>query len=100
MLRETLIISVLLLWTNGASGNGPFSDRLQRKYKFSSVLAPNKYILYWNFDLLEKSIQFAVNVNTSGWVGFGFSPFGSMEGADIVMGWFNEDTGTATFEVR
>jgi len=45
-----------------------------------------KYHLYWNMDRINGLIHGALEVATTGWVGFGISP-GGMEGADILMGW-------------
>ncbi|XP_045916784.1 DBH-like monooxygenase protein 2 homolog [Micropterus dolomieu] len=44
--------------------------------------------LMWGFDNLEGNITFELVVNTTGWVGFGLSSKGDMDGADIVMGGF------------
>uniref|UniRef100_A0A8C4S874 DOMON domain-containing protein n=1 Tax=Erpetoichthys calabaricus TaxID=27687 RepID=A0A8C4S874_ERPCA len=41
-------------------------------------------------------ITFQVVANTAGWVGFGFSPSGSMTGSDVVIGGVNPD-GTVYF---
>ena len=48
-----------------------------------------KYNLSWNFD--EKEIVFETVVNTTGYVGFGLSPDGTMEDSDIVIGEVNDD---------
>ncbi|XP_034555770.1 DBH-like monooxygenase protein 2 homolog [Notolabrus celidotus] len=42
--------------------------------------------LKWGFDNLQGEITFKLVINTTGWVGFGFSPNGGMAGSDIVMG--------------
>lgn len=42
--------------------------------------------LKWGFDELQGDITFQLTVNTTGWVGFGLSPNGDMDDADIVMG--------------
>ena len=48
---------------------------------------------------LEK-IKFAVNVSTTGWVGFGLSPNGQTPGSDVVIGWVSLDNGSeVTFHV-
>ena len=81
------ITLVLLLATNfGAT----VPVDLQAKYPFSAVLfdqGGQYYALYWNFTRSTESIYFAVNVSTTGWVGFGLSPNGGMPGSDVVMGW-------------
>ena len=69
---------------------------LQSKYPFSTVLfnrGDQFYELHWNFTRATETIYFAVNVSTTGWVGFGLSPTGNMIGSDVVIGWVNgEDT--------
>ena len=44
-------------------------------------------MLHWNFSVAERTIAFAVNVSTTGWVGFGVSPNGGMPNSDVVIGW-------------
>ncbi|KAF4071092.1 hypothetical protein AMELA_G00280910 [Ameiurus melas] len=65
--------------TSGADVNPalPFSEYLDSS---ANVL------LRWGFDMLKDTITFEVTVNTTGWVGFGFSPNGGMAGSDIVIG--------------
>lgn len=46
----------------------------------------NLVCLKWGFDDVQGTITFTFVVNTTGWIGFGFSPNGDMHGADIVMG--------------
>ncbi|KAK2883924.1 hypothetical protein QQF64_016266 [Cirrhinus molitorella] len=54
---------------------------------FSEHLDPEHNVqLKWGFDEIQGTILFELTVNTSGWVGFGFSPKGGMTGADIVIG--------------
>ena len=70
---------------------------LDEEYRFSATL-DNGYKLHWNFDLEKQTIAFAVNVSTTGWVGFGLSPNGQMPQSDVVIGWVKDD-GTTTFHV-
>ena len=66
---------------------------LDEKYSFKSVLHRkdgDEYILHWKFDMKNKTITFAVNVSTTGWVGFGLSPNGGMIGSDVVIGWVKD----------
>ena len=75
---------------------------LQAKYPFRATLFDDQaqyYGLYWNFSIPEATIHFAVNVSTTGWVGFGVSLTGQMPGSDIIIGWVTDD-GTAYFHVR
>ena len=70
-------------------------------YPLSAVLRQGNgeiYTLHWSFNVQEESIQFAVNVSTTGWVGLGLSPDGGMAGSDIVIGWVNSQ-GQAFFNV-
>ena len=63
---------------------------LSSRYAFSSTLYNRNgdtYVLHWNFSTAERTIAFAVNVSTTGWVGFGLSPNGGMVNSDVVMGW-------------
>uniref|UniRef100_A0A8C2DCP4 Monooxygenase, DBH-like 1, like n=1 Tax=Cyprinus carpio TaxID=7962 RepID=A0A8C2DCP4_CYPCA len=55
----------------------PFSEHLDPEHKVQ---------LKWGFDEIQGTILFELTINTSGWVGFGFSPKGGMTGADIVIG--------------
>ena len=74
---------------------------LQAKYPFSSVLFDDQgqyYGLHWNFTRSTETIYFAVNVSTTGWIGFGLSPNGQMPGSDVVMGWVS-NTGENFFHV-
>ena len=73
---------------------------LQTEYDFFTQLGTSgKYELYWSFNDSASKISFAVRVQTTGWVGFGVSPFGGMNRADVIIGWVNE-TGTAVFHDR
>ena len=59
------------------------------------------YKLYWSVKDTDKSIHFAAEVNTTGWVGFGISAglSGSMKGADIAIGWV-DSTGYGHLKVK
>jgi len=63
---------------------------LTDEYDHAAYLDPEEnYKLYWSVKDADKSIHFAVEVNTTGWVGFGISAglSGNMKGADLVVGW-------------
>ena len=58
-----------------------------------------KLTLYWSVDWNARSISFAVEAQTTGWVGFGISTGrGQMIGADIVIGGVT-DNGNQYFSV-
>ncbi|EDV25402.1 uncharacterized protein TRIADDRAFT_55461 [Trichoplax adhaerens] len=51
-----------------------------------------KYRLDWTFDRSQKIMTFTVHVKTTGWVGFGISPYtGKMPGSDVVIGWVDNN---------
>jgi len=63
---------------------------LTNEYNHAAYLDPAEdYKLYWSVKDSDKSIHFAVEVATAGWIGFGISAglSGSMIGADIAIGW-------------
>ena len=58
-----------------------------------------KLTFYWSVDWNARSISFAVEAQTTGWVGFGISTGrGQMIGADIVIGGVT-DNGNQYFSV-
>ncbi|MBN3287156.1 MOXD2 protein, partial [Polyodon spathula] len=67
----------------------PFSETLDSAGSVS---------LCWGFDSKQETITFQLACKTSGWVGFGLSPSGKMDGADIVLGGVNPN-GTTYFTV-
>ena len=63
---------------------------LSTEYNHAAYLDPDEnYKLYWSVKHADKSIHFAAEVKTTGWVGFGISVglTGRMKDADIVIGW-------------
>ena len=75
---------------------------LSSEYNHVAYLDPNEnYKLYWSVKDADKSIHFATEVKTTGWVGFGISVglTGSMKNADIVVGWVDSN-GKPHLEVR
>lgn len=86
------LLSVLYIGTKGAEvleHNMPFMEYLDQDHLVC---------LKWGFNDPTGSITFKLVVNTTGWVGFGFSPNGGMQGSDIVMGGFR--SGGSYFAVR
>lgn len=71
---------LFLVGTKGAVGSEPTLPLME-------YLDQNRLVcLKWGFDNQQGNITFKLVVNTTGWVGFGFSPNGGMKGSDIVMG--------------
>ena len=77
------------------------ANDLNVKYPFRvdllSDASRDYYTLHWTFSEEEKTIYFAVNVSTNGWVGFGLSPNGGMVNSDVVIGWISN--GVPFFQV-
>jgi len=80
----------LALGAHDLSGRYPFSARLYDRNG-------DTYVLHWNFSTADRTIAFAVNVSTTGWVGLGISPNGGMVNSDVVIGWVSN--GRAYFHV-
>ena len=75
--------------------------KLSTKYDHAAYLDVNeKFKVYWSVKDVDKAIHFAVEVNTTGWVGFGISKglAGNMKGADMCVGWVDK-SGKAHIEV-
>ena len=72
-----LVVSLLLLEVE--SGHAPLD------YEFTKSLH-TKYNLHWN-NPIDGKMCMAVEVETLGWVGLGFSPNGDMVDSDIMMAW-------------
>ena len=90
--RQATTASVLVLLA-AVTQLATCAHNLEEEYRFSVIL-DDGYTLHWNFDLEEQTIAFAVNVSTTGWVGFGLSPNGQMPQSDVVIGWVDNDGNT------
>ena len=68
------------------------------EYAHRAVLdAEGKIKLFWNIDWDAETVSFAVEAETTGWVGFGFSTgSGQMIGSDVVIGWVKDNKGFLT----
>ena len=98
MYLSFLLLS-LVLGCNGHTGN---TTSLSSKYPFYIALSIDptfQYDLYWKVDIEKEMIEFAVNVSTTGWIGFGLSPNGQMPGSDVLIGWIS-DNGIETISVH
>ena len=54
--------------------------------------------LSWTSDVAKGVIMFEISAETDGWLGLGLSPTGTMAGADLAIGWFDQH-GTAHSKV-
>lgn len=61
------------------------------------LIKPDVYILYWNYT--NTSLTGEIYVKTTGWVSFGLSPNGGMNGSDVFVAWINSN-GTTNFTDR
>ena len=94
MKTNTLVVFLLFIFIRDSVG----AHNLPAEYRFSAEYANGDYLLYWSVDLQSKVINFAVDVATTGWVGFGVSPNGQMPGSDVIMAWVDSN-GQVTFNV-
>ncbi len=65
---------------------------VESQFDHSAWLDPSEnYRLHWTVDHKDKSITFAAEVKTTGWIGFGISKglTGTMKGSDIAIGWID-----------
>ena len=68
------------------------------EYAHHAVLDPEeKMKLFWTVDWDAETVSFAVEAETTGWVGIGFSTrSGRMVGSDVVIGWVKDNKGYLT----
>ena len=52
----------------------------------------DKYQLTWTHDEDNEKLTFVAKVQTTGWVGIGFSDTAGMEASDLFIGWFTPAT--------
>lgn len=60
-----------------------------------SIDLDENYRVYWS--IVDQDITFEIQVRATGYVGFGFSPDGTIYAADMVIGWI--DGGQPYFQV-
>ena len=82
---------LLLLLAVLATSSTRAAHDLSQEYRFArSLTDDDQYWLHWSIDTEKDTISLAVNVSTTGWVGFGISPNGQMPNSDVVIGWVND----------
>lgn len=67
-------------------------------YVNSLELQPNMYYMFWNYTSTDVLIE--LQVKTTGWIGFGLSPNGGMDGSDVIVAWLDKTSGKANFTDR
>jgi len=86
LLAITTIVLVKGCPTGIAEGSG-ISILNQQQF-----LDPNeKFLLQWETNLKLKRITFTITAETLGYIGFGMSPNGGMDGADMAIGGVHPD---------
>ena len=71
-------------------------DELSDQYTYDVQLDNDgKYTMFYSVDTEDSILRLSVHVQTTGWIGFGFSPNGQMPGSDVVIGWV--DSSGASF---
>ena len=93
-----LVAGVLSLVLHAAAGD------LASKYPYKATLFHDEktgrsYFLHWRVNEKNKTIHFATNASTTGWVGLGISPDGRMPNSDVVIGWVT-NSGQRFFKVE
>ena len=69
-------------------------------FSFSTYLEENhQFRLYWTH-LDDDVIDIGIEANTTGWIAIGISPNGGMENSDIMLGWIDDEDGTAILQDR
>ncbi|XP_078677954.1 DBH-like monooxygenase protein 1 [Branchiostoma floridae x Branchiostoma belcheri] len=75
--------------TSGGGDITPFSPTDSGDFTHQAALDEyDRYILLWKFD--SDTITFEAHVQTTGFIGLGFSPNGGMTGSDVIIGWVKD----------
>ena len=63
--------------------------------QFTQSFDNNRFLFRWEFDDQNDKISFSLRVNTTGWVGFGFSKIApnNMQDYDVIVGGFKDGQG-------
>jgi len=84
MKSAVLLISLLLQGLSSLEGLGIIRANEGVK-RIEQLDDAGKVTMSWEVDEVERSITFEIEAETTGYVGFGISPQGSMTGADIFI---------------
>ena len=72
--------------------NAHTHDELSEQYTYSVQMDSNgRYTMFYSYDDDSSTLQFAVLVQTTGWIGLGISPNGQMPSSDVVIGWVDQN---------
>jgi len=90
-----VLITLLVAHSQGHSHN-----ELSEQYTHHVQLdKEGKYNMFYSIDEEASVLMIAVRVQTTGWIGLGFSPNGQMPGSDVVIGWV-DSTGKSFLQVN
>ena len=79
-----IVVSLLVV----VNCQGHSQDELLQQYTHHVQLdSEGKYNMFYSIDEGASLLLIAVRVQTTGWIGLGFSPNGQMPGSDVVIGW-------------
>ena len=89
------LLTILCLISAVNSQSGVFKD-----ISFHvSLDQDSNYRLSWTYDAAEQKMTFDLQAKTTGWIGFGISPYtGQMPGSDVIIGWVDK-SGKAYLQV-
>ena len=91
-----LYVAVLLILACSTAAAATLKESYDH---FVSLDEEENYMMYWTMNDAAKTISIAVAVKTTGWIGFGISPYtGRMPGSDTVIGWV-DDKGKSYLQV-
>ena len=97
--KETMAVVLLLLLVFHLR---LYTSILDAEYDHETALeGSNRFRFYWSVHRDQETVRFAVEVQTSGWIGVGFSTqSGKMKGSDVVIGWVKDGKGYLTVSFR
>ena len=76
------------------------ADLLSEYAHYAVLDGEEKMKLFWTVDWDAETVSFALEVATTGWVGFGFSTgSGQMVDSDVVIGWVKDNQGYLTVRI-
>lgn len=90
---------VVLLGAFVAFSMGDFVGENSIGQRQENLDGNGKYLLEWEAYTDTQTIVFELTVATAGYIGFGISPIGGMDGGDIIIGGVHPN-GTVYFSVR
>lgn len=88
------LLYLLLLFTSSVF-LAPVPTEIYSNLKI--LIEPDVYIFHWNYTKVDLTGE--IHVKTNGWVAFGLTPNGGMDGSDVFVSWLDTN-GKANFTDR